>query len=122
MKKRLKALLERDPRCTWCGCHVIPKLDPKQPFDDNHATVDHLYSRRNPKRWAREEAGTERTVLACHKCNQRRDRDEKWMAEELRRMGIDPYDGLREVAEQILSEIDEGQRPHIRRLYKFGIR
>ena len=40
------------------------------------ATIDHLISRYDPRRWLREETNKQRKVLACFECNQKRDREE----------------------------------------------
>jgi len=40
------------------------------------ATVDHLISRYDPRRWLRTPTNEQRKVLACFECNQRRQKKE----------------------------------------------
>jgi hypothetical protein len=69
IRKRRQTLLERDPHCYWCGCEVFEAPGPKGPTKNNHATIDHLYSRADGPR----PSNTRNTlVLACFKCNHER--------------------------------------------------
>lgn len=60
-------------RCHWCGC---PTLEPRRGFqgtlEDDYPTVDHFYSRLDPRR----EDEPHLYVLACNRCNQSRAFDE----------------------------------------------
>jgi len=40
------------------------------------ATIDHLISRYDPRRWLRTPTNEQKKVLACFECNQRRQREE----------------------------------------------
>lgn len=69
-------MLATDPHCHWCKVEVIdyvPKEYESAPH--NMATVDHLVNRRYRKKGEVVEK-----VLACHKCNSKKDtEDSKWM-------------------------------------------
>lgn len=61
---RRRQLWRRDPRCFWCG--IETRFDA---YDEpDAATVEHLYSRRHPKR-GKTDKHLPSTVLACRKCN-----------------------------------------------------
>ncbi|MDQ3744531.1 MAG: hypothetical protein M3444_09125 [Acidobacteriota bacterium] len=64
---RRRVLWRRDPRCFWCG----RVTDIKTEWLDRSATVEHLYSRRHPKR-GRTDKHLPSTVLACKRCNNER--------------------------------------------------
>lgn len=73
--RRRKRLFEEHPFCYWCGTELIEMPHDengkqKLPVPDNAATLDHLRSAWNPKAPAE-------TVLACHKCNHTRGREEE---------------------------------------------
>ena len=67
-------LYKRDPHCHWCGVlttltnikHIHGQPDPTM------ATVDHIISRFDPRRWVEQKPGEIRKVLACFSCNNRR--------------------------------------------------
>lgn len=74
----IRARLFRDAggRCFWCGCAtVFEKRGAFQP--KNFATLDHLYSRLDPKRKEPAVRGQRRWVLACYACNQARNNGEQ---------------------------------------------
>lgn len=67
--KRRRLLFARNPHCFWCGKLTV--LDMTSKLKHDSATVDHLYSRLHPERYApRRRAAT--TVLACNQCNKGR--------------------------------------------------
>lgn len=76
--RRKEILFERqNGRCFWCNCAML--LLPKggatkrhQSNKANLATIDHLRSRYNSSRQEPSKNKEERTVLACHKCNNER--------------------------------------------------
>jgi hypothetical protein len=65
-------LWEKDHRCHWCGVETILKVPHGKKHPPTFATVDHLYSRLDPRRRIPSEIGEERTVLACKRCNEDR--------------------------------------------------
>lgn len=69
--KRVR-MFARDPYCFWCGRVTI--LHTSEISDPRLATIDHLYSRLNPKR--HQPRGNDRSellhVLACRQCNHER--------------------------------------------------
>jgi hypothetical protein len=75
---RQELMRRHDMICHWCGCTCIyfpmpvKGKQPKQP--DNYATIDHYYGRLDPRRTAETKW---LTVLACHKCNQRRGQEDE---------------------------------------------
>lgn len=64
---RRRVLWQRDPRCFWCG----RVTDIRTEWLDSSATVEHLYSRKHPKRSSKYKH-LPSVVLACRKCNSRR--------------------------------------------------
>ena len=78
--------LKLHPFCHWCGCRVYPPF-PGKPHSNNTATVDHLRSRLDPDRLAPLTPMTmQRRVLACHKCNNLRSKEECVRLVEIQRM------------------------------------
>ena len=77
-KSKRDQLMKEDPHCFWCGCEVTnewPEGRIKPPAD--LATLDHVYDK-----WQAEEreaawrnGDDSRRVLACYRCNQRRNND-----------------------------------------------
>ncbi len=64
---RRRQLWRSDPRCFWCG--RVTRFDA---YDEpDAATVEHLYSRRHPKR-GRADKHLPSVVLACKRCNNER--------------------------------------------------
>ncbi len=61
-----------NPHCFWCKCltQLTNNSDGKVPH--NAATIDHLYSRYDPRRWVKRKPGQIKKVLSCHTCNQHR--------------------------------------------------
>jgi hypothetical protein len=72
---------EKDPYCHWCGCFTVVTNIVAVPrgtsLPDNAATVDHVYSRFNARRWVKAKYGERRRVLACYKCNHERAEQEE---------------------------------------------
>lgn len=67
--RRRKRLHENNPHCHWCGILTVEGGSPRHA---NAATLDHVYSRLDPRR----ASGPSPVVLACYSCNQRRSREE----------------------------------------------
>lgn len=63
-------LWEKDPHCHYCGKPTVLTNIPGGIIPPNAATVEHLLSRYNPKRWTRRKPGEVRKVLSCWECNQ----------------------------------------------------
>lgn len=80
-KKRRERLMEKDPHCYWCPRKLklypnYPKKMRHQTMPEDYVTIDHLKSRFWGPR--RDVGMKERTlVLACPKCNNRRQAEEK---------------------------------------------
>ena len=77
-KTKLK-LYKENPYCHWCGClttltnikHIKGQPNPTM------ATVDHVLSKFDVRRWVEHKPGEIRKVLACFKCNNQRSADEQ---------------------------------------------
>ena len=75
-KKRKEQLYKQSPYCHWCGKKTIiyaRRSGGSIPYDA--ATLDHLYSRYDPRR-GNLPPHTESIVLSCYKCNNDRAREE----------------------------------------------
>ena len=75
--RRRARLMQKNPHCYWCHCLVIyyPMKD-HQKFPDNYATIDHLNSHlKGPRPNVFFKKRT--LVLACFKCNQKRNMAEQ---------------------------------------------
>lgn len=73
LKRRRDQLFRKDPHCYWCGCEVRNYYDGHHGrVHEDRATLDHLYSRYDPRRG--KENG--KRVLACWKCNHEREKAE----------------------------------------------
>ena len=59
-----------DPLCHWCKQETVLADWPNSIQPDNAATVDHLFSKLDPRRY--EPGGELAKVLACHACNSKR--------------------------------------------------
>ena len=79
-RRRVELWVEQWGKCHWCsvdtwlrkpGDHKVYR----RAVRDREATLDHLYSRLNPKRQTPPH-GQRRYVMACSKCNFERGRDE----------------------------------------------
>ena len=63
-------LYQSDPHCYWCGRITTLTKGHVNGHDClSQATVDHIYSKFNPKRWVK---GHDRKVIACYECNHAR--------------------------------------------------
>lgn len=64
--KTLKRLIKKYGLiCQYCGTTLLVKKDGNGRLDLNHATVDHVYSNLDIRRFLCEHV----VKLACHKCN-----------------------------------------------------
>lgn len=70
----LRERWHKNPCCHWCGCETVinNRLD-NGSQKDNAATLDHLFSNLDLRRLLK---GGNKLVLACYKCNQRRNNAE----------------------------------------------
>lgn len=81
-------LWQFDKRCHWCGIETkllnVPEIE--GPAPDDMATIDHLVSRYDIRRWIKR--GNAK-VLSCYKCNARRAAEEtaSLSKEELKKRG-----------------------------------
>lgn len=67
--KRVYKLMAINPHCYWCGCEVVKIKNVSDQQPDNYATLDHLRHKLDPARGTDSKVST---VLACYKCNQKR--------------------------------------------------
>lgn len=67
-----KKLMQKDSKCHWCNIETIKiKININEnELPDNFATIDHIFPKLHPLRLF-----SSKTVLACHKCNQTRNRN-----------------------------------------------
>lgn len=73
--RELKIRLYReDPHCHWCKRKTVLTnvKEIKGKPDPLMATVDHLISRFDIRRWVKPQPGEKRKVLACFECNNKR--------------------------------------------------
>lgn len=82
-RSQRERMWRNDPRCHWCGCRtVLPPAGAgshRKNIPTNEATIDHLDSRLSPDRGKFN--GCYRRVLACLRCNNRRnDEEQGWLA------------------------------------------
>jgi len=89
--RKLKVqLFNLDPRCHWCGKETIltniPNIS-KKTMNPLMATIDHIYSRFDLRRWVKSESP--KKVLACYQCNNERSIIEEKMLtkEEIQKRG-----------------------------------
>lgn len=61
-------LWNENPHCHWCGRLTRLTNNPNGIIPDDAATVDHLYSKFDLRRWVKAE-NEKRYVLACRLCN-----------------------------------------------------
>lgn len=69
-------LWEKNPHCHWCGELTELTNCPNGQVPPNAATIDHLYSKLDLRRWVKRKPGEVKKVLACYACNQRRSIEE----------------------------------------------
>lgn len=66
-----------DPHCYWCGVETINPIGPQNGvLTADSATIDHIYSRLDPRRREPHHYGETRTVLSCYACNHERGREQ----------------------------------------------
>lgn len=114
-RKRKIKLVSESPYCYWCGKKVrLTEGNPGRQ-DHDHATLDHIYTRRDPSRWAAPN-NTERTVLSCYECNQKRSIEDKtkYTEEQLADLAGD--------VKRALESLPVYQRPSAKVLAKFRLR
>ncbi len=72
--RKLKiALFNKDPHCHWCKKVTKLVCEPSLKCNDPlMATIDHVVSRYNIRRWVKKKRGDVRKVLACYECNYNR--------------------------------------------------
>jgi len=71
---RLRMMHENNPCCIWCGEKTVLYEKYIAYLSDDAATVDHLFVRKDPRRiYCKKHGIPSLLILACHKCNQRRD-------------------------------------------------
>lgn len=71
---RRERLWNKDPRCFWCGVVTKPTNKHGGKQENDMATLDHVYSRLDPKR--KQNLNLEvKTVLSCYLCNQKRGKE-----------------------------------------------
>lgn len=74
--KRRDRLWRENPNCFYCG-RVTQKPNPFGGYNPpNACTLEHLYSRYNPKRYSLAKPNEERTVISCRACNEKMGREE----------------------------------------------
>ena len=76
LKKQLLKMWNEDPHCHWCGRLTTLKGRNEPKLLPETATLDHLYSRLDPRRKAVNRTMEKRRLLACYGCNQRRSHEE----------------------------------------------
>jgi len=115
-----------NPHCHWCGKQTQVTNCPNGKIPPDAATIDHLYSKYDPRRWVRRKHGERHKVLACYACNQRRsiEETERLSKEEIliRSQGfslnptgkphiVDPFDTLEEVLAHLTKAV---KKPEIK--------
>lgn len=83
-KRRRANLLRKDPHCYWCGILVVYFNTNGGPVPDNFATIDHIQTRNtdyrklsailNGRQFTKDKTNT---VLACARCNAKRNNEEQ---------------------------------------------
>ena len=81
---------KENPHCHWCGKPTTLTGSTEQKITPETATLDHLYSRLDPRRREVNRSMEKRRLLACYECNQRRCRESvaESNAEKERRRGL----------------------------------
>jgi hypothetical protein len=74
LRNRRERLWKSNPNCHWCKQFTI--LPDGEIAKDNWATIDHLRCRLHPQRHEPNPKAEQRTVLACWKCNNERNKGE----------------------------------------------
>jgi len=78
LRRIRKSLWEKDPHCHWCGVKTVwwAKALGHAEKPKNAATLDHLVSRLDPKRYKMEYYPRSLFVIACDCCNNNRGKRE----------------------------------------------
>ena len=74
LRAQRERLHKRDPRCYLCG-QLTVLIDTRKhqgPLPSNMATIDHIYTKFDPRRRQPPQHGERRHFLACMLCNVRR--------------------------------------------------
>ena len=75
LRKQLVKMWNENPHCHWCK--KLTTLDHQGGRQEpDRATIDHLYSRLDPRRKSVNRTMEKRRLLACYECNQRRCQEE----------------------------------------------
>jgi len=72
LKKQLLQMWSENPHCHWCGRTTTLDGRNENKLTAETATLDHLYSRLDPRRKEINKTMEKRRLLACYECNQRR--------------------------------------------------
>ena len=101
-KTRTQIRWEQDAHCYWCGIETVywhvdrwPKKKHGEGIPYNFATIDHLYDKWQPeKRKASMKSKTPVTVLACNRCNKKRNNERtaglpKWVLQTRNKLSIE---------------------------------
>src|SRR5688572_27785009 len=75
-RKQLLQMWNENPHCHWCGKFTTLEGRTENKLTSETATLDHLYSRLDPRRKEINRTMEKRRLLACYECNQRRCREE----------------------------------------------
>jgi hypothetical protein len=76
LKKQLLKMWNENPHCHWCGRMTTLEGRDENKLNPETATLDHLYSRLDPRRKEVNRTMEKRRLLACYECNQRRCHEE----------------------------------------------
>lgn len=76
LKNQLLQMWNENPYCHWCGRLTTLDGRSEQKILPETATLDHLYSRFDPRRKEINRSMEKRRLLACYECNQQRCHDE----------------------------------------------
>lgn len=75
-RRRAELFIEQKGLCYWCKVEMTPTLPTRgaddPPYPPTMCTLDHVYSRLDPRRFRRRRPGEARRVAACIECNQER--------------------------------------------------
>lgn len=74
LRKLRRRLWEADPHCVYCGCETVWWVSGTGHADkpSNAATLDHVISRLDPRRYQMDHYPSSYFVLACDSCNNKR--------------------------------------------------
>lgn len=69
LRARRNKLWAEDPHCRQCGVLTVLPQNTRNHKLSNLATIEHIYSKLNPKRLIQPEVNEIRRILLCQKCN-----------------------------------------------------